>query len=554
MDEEQGLQSPIAGGIRGIRRSVSSNIFTGRAVPPPVAQPDPQTTSLLNQNSLSLTSISAQLSSVSEQVNSLSTSLITIKDNLAISDQIERQREAEKQKREAILAEQALREGKESELEKKIQFALLAPVRRVAGFAQNILSRLGNFLFILVGGWLTDRMFTLYRIKSEGNIDKLKEFERTFIPNLLLLAGIGTTMLIGIRRILGVVGKLSQVALKIAFSDLIRRPFAAALRFIRVNVQEFRKVLGNQLKRFFTRGIGGTILKGLGIGGVLTGGALGLSGAGGIGQKIKNFFKGAGGKKIVSESLEEGAKKPGFLKKLLPKGGGLGKVLGYAGYLLYLPDIINQFKERKEAGEGNVEAGVKTGLNIGGGAIGFMKGSSMTLPISGPLMAGGFTNFGISTVIGGIIYLLGGLIGGAIGSGLGNIIGNLFSGVLKLFGKGKNKKDDKKDNVEYKPGITGILNLEDVTDLSNTPKSTSEKDLNLISSVSNNKSNVADEISNYNESPNIINFPLAGSGKKESNLAATGGSSAPSDYLPNIPSSDFNNTSIALSESLYNVV
>ena len=100
---------------------------------------------------------------------------------------------------------------------------------------------------------------------------------------------------IGLRRILGVIGKLSQVALKIAFSDIIRRPFAAALRFVRLNVKEFRKVLGNQLKRFFTRGIGGTILKGLGIGGVLTGGALGLSGGGGIGLKIKNLFKGPGG-------------------------------------------------------------------------------------------------------------------------------------------------------------------------------------------------------------------------------------------------------------------
>jgi len=296
-------------------------------------------------------------------------------------------------------------------------------------------------------------------------------------------------------------------------------------------------------------------LKGLGIGGVLTGGALGLSGAGGIGQKIKNFFKGAGGKKIVTESLEEGAKKPGFLKKLLPKGGGLGKVLGYAGYLLYLPDLINQFKERKEAGEGNVEAGVKTGLNIGGGMIGFAKGSSATLPISGPLMAGGFSNFGISTVIGGLIWLAGGLIGGAIGSGLGNLIGNMFSGVLKLFGMGKNKKDGKKDNTEYKPGTTGILNLDDVmnidVDLSN--RNSTEKTAELISSASNNKSRVADEISNMNESPNIINFPVAGVAKKQSNLASTGGSSSPSDYLPNIPSSDFNNTSIALSESMYNV-
>ena len=51
MDEEQQtLASPLAGSIRGIRRSVSSSIFTGRAVPPPVAQPDPQTTSLLSQN------------------------------------------------------------------------------------------------------------------------------------------------------------------------------------------------------------------------------------------------------------------------------------------------------------------------------------------------------------------------------------------------------------------------------------------------------------------------------------------------------------------------
>ena len=63
MDEEQNLSSPIAGGIRGIRRSLSSSIFTGRPVAPqinpsvftgrpvPPPQPDPQTTSLLNKNS-----------------------------------------------------------------------------------------------------------------------------------------------------------------------------------------------------------------------------------------------------------------------------------------------------------------------------------------------------------------------------------------------------------------------------------------------------------------------------------------------------------------------
>ena len=54
MDEEQGLASPISGSLQGIRRSVSSSIFTGRALPQ-INQPDPQTTSLISQNSLALT-------------------------------------------------------------------------------------------------------------------------------------------------------------------------------------------------------------------------------------------------------------------------------------------------------------------------------------------------------------------------------------------------------------------------------------------------------------------------------------------------------------------
>jgi len=541
MDEEQGLQSPIAGSIRGIRRSVSSNIFTGRAVPPPVAQPDPQTTSLLNQNSLTLTSISAQLGTVSDQVRFLNTSLNTIKDNLAISDQIERQREAAKQRRERILAEQALREGKESELEKKIQVALLAPVRKVANFAQNILARLGQFLLVLVGGWLTDRMFTLYRIKSEGNIDKLKEFERSFIPNLLLLAGIGTTMLIGIRRILGVVGKLASVALKIATSDLIRRPFAAALRFIRVNIKEFRKVLGNQLKNFFTRGIGGTILKGLGVGGIITGGALAIPGKGGIGQQIMNFFKGKPGKKLVTESLEEGAKKTGFLSKILPKGG-LGKLSGPLSFIFYALEAKDNYSARREMGQSKAQA-ISGGIaEAAGGFAGFWAASSLFGVKASPLLLAPFPG---ARILYGVGWLLSGMLGAYFGA---KALGMLNDSLFGLFGKDKKvkKQDMKVENDEKKLPF-------EVVDISNMSKNDTEKDANLITAVDKNKSNVAEEISNYNESPTIINFPLTGAGKKQSNLAATGGSSSPSDYLPNIPSSDFYNTSIALSESMYNV-
>ena len=67
-------------------------------------------------------------------------SLAAIQENLAVSDTLERQREAAKQNREAILAEQGLREGKESQLESRIQQALTFPVRRLAQKTQFGLS------------------------------------------------------------------------------------------------------------------------------------------------------------------------------------------------------------------------------------------------------------------------------------------------------------------------------------------------------------------------------------------------------------------------------
>ena len=148
MDE---FGSPLAGGIRAVRRNISSSFFGA----PRQSQADPVTTDLLQQQSLSLTSISQQLQTVSGQISRFDASLQGVKENLAISDQLERQREAAKQNRERILAEQGLREGKESALENKIQAALTQPLQRVGVKTQGVLGRLQNFFLILAGGWLT---------------------------------------------------------------------------------------------------------------------------------------------------------------------------------------------------------------------------------------------------------------------------------------------------------------------------------------------------------------------------------------------------------------
>ena len=525
MDEEQGLASPIAGGIRGIRRSVSSGIFTGRAVPPPV-QPDRVTTNLLNQNSLTLNTVSSQLSNISEQVRGLNSSLLVIKDNLDISDSLDRRREQEKSKRESILAEQALREGKESELEKKIQFALLTPVRRVSRFAGNILNRLSNFLLILAGGWLVDKTLSFIRLTSEGNIDKLNEFKRKFLTDLALLGGIGIGLTIGVGKIVATVTRLSGLALKLAFSNLIRRPFSAALTFLSRNLKEFGKIALEQTKNILKKGPG-TILK---IFKPLV--PIGLLGAVPFGKQIMNFLKSPFGKNAVSESVEQGAKNTvktgsrGFLKNFPIIGSLIDLVYGYF-----------DFKDRKDnLGQTDKEAALGAGGKTLGGLIPFLIGMTL-FPEPSSTIAGAI---GLT-----ILSIFGGMLGGKIGDEVSGL--NSKKRNQSNQNQENNNEDSNEDNVNVEKKTYESV---DVSMSMNDDKSKNIVPINT-------KSNVASTISDFDESPQITYLPLGGA--TDSGVPATaaaGGisSKSPSDFLPTIPSSDFANNSIALSESIYNVV
>ena len=520
MDEEQGLSSPIAGGIRGIRRSVSSSVFTGRAVAPPA--PDPQVTSLLNQNSLTLTTVSSQLSNISEQVRGLNTSLLTIKNNLDLNDQLERKREQEKAKRESILAEQALREGKESELEKKIQFALLTPVRRVSRFAQGILGRLGNFLLILAGGWLVDKTLSLIRLSSEGNIDKLNEFKSKFLRDLLLLGGVGIGLTLGVGKIVATVGRLSGLALKLAFSGLIKAPFSAAIVFLRRQVKEFIKVAGASVKNIFSKGPA-QLLKIFRI--PLLGG---LGAATLFPKQIMNFLRSITGQKIITGAVDDVAK--------------TGAKTGARGFLRNIPiigSIIDigfgalDFNARRDEGETIKEAGLGAGGKTLGGLIPFLVGMTV-FPEPSSTIAGAV---GLT-----ILSIFGALGGGKIGD--------------ELSGLNAKKRGQKPDQIED----TGGVNAEGTQTFTSEDVSMSFKSSDAINPINVKKElNVVSAISNtsFEDSPEITYLPMGGavnSGVPASSGAANISSKTPSDTLPTIPSSDFANNAIALSESIFNVV
>ena len=242
MDEEQGLASPIAGGLRGIRRSVSSSVFTGRSAAPQ-NEGDSISTNLISQNSLTLNSVSLQLSGIKEQVRSVNSSLESIKNNLELSESLEKKKQAEKERREALLAEQGLREGAEGSLEKKIQFALLTPVRRVANFTKGILSRITDSLLFLAGGWLVDQTLTFFRLTSEENVEGLKKFKEQLVGNLLIIGGLVLATTVGLGKVLGLTKILGATFLRAGVFGILTRPFQALFTFIARNVLKFKNLL-----------------------------------------------------------------------------------------------------------------------------------------------------------------------------------------------------------------------------------------------------------------------------------------------------------------------
>ena len=219
MDE---FGSPISGGIRAVRRNISSS-FLGATQN---SQPDSITTDLLQEQSLKLTAVSGQLQNITRQIATLDFNIKSVRENLALGDQLERQREAAKQRREAILAEQGLREGKESALEQKIQSALMQPVQKIGVKTQGILGQLTKFLYALAGGWLAVTGVDLLQAMAEGNVDKINRLKTKFLVGLTTILGSLTAIKLGMKKVLGLLGIFSANVARVAIGGVLKAALA----------------------------------------------------------------------------------------------------------------------------------------------------------------------------------------------------------------------------------------------------------------------------------------------------------------------------------------
>ena len=224
--------------IIGNRSTVSTAAFAGRATPP--IQQDPVATKLLNQNSLQLGLVASQITNLNTQVASLNTTLQAISTGLATSQAVERQKEEAEQARESRLAQEQLRQGQESIIEKKIEAAATAPAQRLATKASFTLGNLGKFFLSLVGGWLTSQTIDAINANAEGNTDKLQEIKINVLKGLGVITGVFVASRIALRALSGGFGRLA-----------IGLTAAAALGLFTTPGKEFLSFLYNEVKKFY---------------------------------------------------------------------------------------------------------------------------------------------------------------------------------------------------------------------------------------------------------------------------------------------------------------
>ena len=184
----------------------------------------------IRQNTAAIQTINGSLANIGGQIALLNKTLVDISTQVRGSALLDQIREQEKQKRERILAEQAVRDNKESGIERKVQSALAKPLQKIGQKAQGVLGRLGRFFTILLAGFLGGQALKFIGGLITGNKNALTEVRDTLLRNLKFIIPIFLTL----TGTLGIITRsLVRLGFRIAgsaFRNLLMRPIAYLLR------------------------------------------------------------------------------------------------------------------------------------------------------------------------------------------------------------------------------------------------------------------------------------------------------------------------------------
>ena len=155
-------ETPSRGMFSAVRRADPVNLysFLGKQnddVNERITGLESQIVTLNNNNTQQRTNFEKNIISINTSLLTLQQGLKVVSDKLELSDSLRKIRDANDLKREQQLAEQQLREGKESLVEKKMQATLAAPLQKIGAKAQSVLGGLLKFFNTILLGIIGTR-------------------------------------------------------------------------------------------------------------------------------------------------------------------------------------------------------------------------------------------------------------------------------------------------------------------------------------------------------------------------------------------------------------
>ena len=236
------FSSPILG-MQVRRNVIPANSILGRPEQVFGGGPDPQTAMAIAQNRNAIQTLSVNLDAIAAQMSGVNQSLNVISMQINQSSLIEERQAREKERQERILAEQALREGKESLVERKIQNALVTPLQKIAAKAQGPLMNLGRFFQVLLVGALGTRLLSVISKLSEdgelsmGNVFNEIKTDLAVIGGILV--GISGGFALVLSGITSLAGKLGSFLLR----NLLLRPINLVFDIVKATFNTLKNLI-----------------------------------------------------------------------------------------------------------------------------------------------------------------------------------------------------------------------------------------------------------------------------------------------------------------------
>ena len=172
---------------------------------------------------------------INTSIVALQQSLKVISDGMDVSDKLEKIKDANDRARERQLAEQALRDGKEQVVEKRMQSALAAPLKKIGTKARSILGSLVQFFNITLLGFMGLKTVELISALADGNKEKLEEIKGKILKQLAIAGGIFIAINAGFAIALRSLLRLGAYITRVAAANLLKKPIELLINLVTSN-------------------------------------------------------------------------------------------------------------------------------------------------------------------------------------------------------------------------------------------------------------------------------------------------------------------------------